>query len=54
MTDIVAAGLDTHTVFVSHLSDEELAAIGQQYPEFRLAAPGRHRRSGWATAVLWR
>ena len=36
MTDIVAAGLATHTVYVSHLSDEELAAIGKQYPEFRL------------------
>ena len=34
MNDIVAAGATTRTVFVSHLSDDELAALARLYPEF--------------------
>ncbi len=34
MTDIVASGLTTRTVFVSHLSDQELAALATVYPEY--------------------
>lgn len=34
MTDVVAAGLDTHTVWVSHLSDAELAGLRAAYPDF--------------------
>ncbi len=34
MVDVVAAGLDTRTVFVSHLSDDELAALGTSYPDY--------------------
>ncbi len=34
MTDIVAAGLPTNRVFVSHLTDPELASLQSAYPEF--------------------
>ena len=34
MTDVVGSGLETRTVFVSHISDEELTALGARYPEF--------------------
>ena len=36
MTDVVAAGLPTTTVYVSHLTDDELAAVGASYPEYTL------------------
>jgi hypothetical protein len=41
MNDVVAAGLDKldhpgrHTVWVSHLTEVELALLGQKYPDFR-------------------
>jgi hypothetical protein len=34
MNDIVAAGFPTRTLFVSHLSDDELAALARLYPDF--------------------
>ena len=34
MTDVVAAGLPTRRVYVSHLTDAELATLGQGYPEY--------------------
>lgn len=34
MTDIVAAGLSTRRVFVSHLTDREMASLATSYPEF--------------------
>ncbi len=34
MTDVVAAGLDTRRVYVSHLSDDELGALSASYPEY--------------------
>ena len=34
MTDVVAAGLPTHRVYVSHLRDEELATLRGEYPDF--------------------
>jgi len=34
MTDVVGSGLATRTVFVSHISADELAALGVRYPEF--------------------
>lgn len=34
MNDVVAAGFPTRTVFVSHLSDDELDALARLYPEF--------------------
>ncbi len=34
MTDVVAAGLDTRCVYVSHLTDEELAALRASYPDY--------------------
>ncbi|MDT9592948.1 alanine racemase [Nocardioides zeae] len=34
MTDVVAADLATTTVWVSHLSDAELAALTAQYPDY--------------------
>ncbi len=34
MTDVVAAGLPTRRVYVSHLSDEELGSLRQSYPEY--------------------
>jgi alanine racemase len=34
MTDVVGSGLATRTVFVSHISTEELSALGTRYPEF--------------------
>jgi len=36
MTDIVAAGLDTRRVFVSHLTDREQATLQASYPEYDL------------------
>jgi hypothetical protein len=36
MTDVVAAGLPTNRVYVSHLTDEELATLQQSYPDFEL------------------
>jgi alanine racemase len=36
MTDVVAAGLDTRTVFVSHLTDTELATLAASYPDYEL------------------
>jgi alanine racemase len=36
MTDVVAAGLPSPTVFVSHLTDTELARLGAAYPDFDL------------------
>lgn len=36
MTDVVAAGLPTRTVYVSHLTDGELAALSSAYPEYSL------------------
>lgn len=34
MTDVVAAGLDTRRVFVSHLTAEELATLRTAYPDY--------------------
>jgi hypothetical protein len=34
MTDVVAAGLPTRRVFVSHLTDAELASLAQSYPDY--------------------
>ncbi|NUR08070.1 MAG: alanine racemase [Nocardioidaceae bacterium] len=34
MTDVVAAGLPTNQVYVSHLTDEELGTLRQTYPDF--------------------
>ena len=34
MTDVVAAGLPTHRVYVSHLTDTELGALRQSYPDY--------------------
>ncbi len=34
MNDVVAAGLRARTVWVSHISDAELALLAQKYPEF--------------------
>jgi alanine racemase len=34
MTDVVGSGLETRTVFVSHISEEELLALGTRYPDF--------------------
>jgi len=34
MTDVVAAGLPTNRVFVSHLTDDELATLRQSYPDY--------------------
>jgi alanine racemase len=40
MTDVVAAGVDkldhpgSHTIWVSHLTEVELALLGQKYPDF--------------------
>jgi alanine racemase len=36
MTDIVAAGLPTQRVFVSHLTDAEFARLSASYPDFEL------------------
>jgi hypothetical protein len=36
MTDVVAAGLPTRRVFVSHLTDEELRSLGAAYPDYEL------------------
>ena len=34
MTDVVAAGLPTHTVFVSHLTDAEMSTLATSYPDY--------------------
>jgi alanine racemase len=34
MTDVVAAGLPTNRVYVSHLTDAELGTLRQSYPEY--------------------
>ena len=34
MTDVVSAGLATNRVYVSHLTDDELATLGRTYPDF--------------------
>ncbi len=34
MNDVVAAGLATRTVWVSHVTEVELTLLGQKYPEF--------------------
>jgi hypothetical protein len=34
MNDVVAAGLDTRTIWVSHLTEVELELLGQKYPDF--------------------
>jgi hypothetical protein len=36
MTDVVAAGLPTHRVFVSHLTDAEMATLRGAYPDYEL------------------
>lgn len=36
MTDVVAAGLPTHRVWVSHLTDAEMSALASAYPDFEL------------------
>ena len=36
MTDVVAAGLETRRVFVSHLTDTELASLSASYPDYEL------------------
>ena len=36
MTDVVAAGLPTRTVYVSHLTDAELATLSSSYAEYSL------------------
>lgn len=34
MTDLVASGIESRQVFVSHLDDEELGALRRSYPDF--------------------
>ncbi|MGZ8736702.1 MAG: alanine racemase [Nocardioides sp.] len=34
MVDVVAAGLSTRRVYVSHLTDSELATLGTRYPDY--------------------
>ena len=34
MTDVVAAGLATRRVYVSHLTDTELGQLRQSYPDY--------------------
>ena len=34
MTDVVSAGLATNRVYVSHLTDDELATLSRTYPDF--------------------
>ena len=36
MTDVVAAGLEAHVVYVSHLTDTELATLARAYPDYEL------------------
>jgi alanine racemase len=36
MTDVVAAGLPTNRVYVSHLTDTEMATLRQSYPDYEL------------------
>ena len=36
MTDIVASGVPARRVFVSHLTEAELGALGQAYPDYEL------------------
>jgi hypothetical protein len=36
MTDIVAAGLPTNRVFVSHLTDTEMSTLAASYPDYEL------------------
>jgi alanine racemase len=36
MTDVVAAGLATRRVYVSHLTDSELATLSGRYPDYEL------------------
>ena len=36
MTDVVAAGLPTHRVYVSHLTDTEMTSLRQSYPDYEL------------------
>ena len=36
MTDVVAAGLATRRVYVSHLTDRELATLAGRYPDYEL------------------
>jgi alanine racemase len=36
MTDVVAAGLPTRRVYVSHLTDEELQSLRASYPDYEL------------------
>jgi alanine racemase len=36
MTDIVASGIDSHTVYVSHLTDTELGRLSAEYRDFDL------------------
>lgn len=36
MTDVVAAGLPTRRVYVSHLTDGEMAAVASSYPDYEL------------------
>ena len=34
MTDVVAAGLPTNRVYVSHLTDSEMGSLRQSYPDY--------------------
>ena len=43
VNDVVAAGIDTHTVFVSHLTRGELAALRHDVPRLHLPPAHRHR-----------
>ncbi len=36
MTDVVAAGLPTKTVFVSHLTDAEMTSLATSYPDYEI------------------
>ena len=36
MTDVVAAGLPTRTVYVSHLTDSEMTSLSASYPDYDL------------------
>jgi hypothetical protein len=36
MTDVVAAGLEARRVYVSHLTDAELATLARSYPDYEL------------------
>ena len=43
INDVVASGLPTRTVFVSHLTHAEMTALASTYPDFTVRPAHRHR-----------